>query len=434
MLGADGDTEAATWVMARLGEQFTVDELDTRLVELQAQHDTRRNVAATVERLRELAARTYTAHFATTSRLDERVLHPATAAEANGLEDARFVRFTDDDGSVTNYATYTAFSGGAINLQLLATDDFRTFTVSPLLGAAAANKGMALFPRRVGGRFAALTRHDGANNAIAFSDDLRQWPTATPLECPTATWEAIQVGNCGPPIETDEGWLVLTHGVGPMRSYAIGAWLLDLDDPTTVIGHLCQPLLAPRPDEQDGYVPNVVYSCGSLVHDGTLLVPYGIGDAAIGIATVVLADLLEEILADDAGATGPTARPRRNNLTRQVGFRGKAQPHRPRPERWRPMKIADDITQLIGNTPLVRLRRLTEGAGRGGRGQARVLQPGAQREGPHRRRHDRRGRGGRARSGPTRSSWSPPAATPASPWPWCARRAATSAPSPCPRP
>jgi predicted GH43/DUF377 family glycosyl hydrolase len=305
--GADGNTEAANWVMARLGEHFTVDELDTRLVELQAQHDTRRNVAATVRRLRDLAARTYTAHFPATSRLDERVLHPAIAAESNGIEDARFVRFTDDDGRVTHYATYTAFSGSAINLQLIATDDFCTFAVSPLLWAAAANKGMALFPRRVGGRFAALTRQDGATNAIAFSDNLRYWPSAVPLACPTATWEAIQVGNCGPPIETDEGWLVLTHGVGPMRSYAIGAWLLDLDDPTRVIGHLRTPLLAPRPDEQDGYVPNVVYSCGSLVHDGTLLMPYGIGDAAIGIATVVLADLLDAILVGDAVEVGHPA-------------------------------------------------------------------------------------------------------------------------------
>jgi predicted GH43/DUF377 family glycosyl hydrolase len=290
------ETEATSWVLDGLGDHFTSHELDARLGELEAQRDTRRNVAATVSRLRGLAARTYTAHFAATSALDERVLYPATAIEANGMEDARFVRFVDDDATVTYFATYTAFDGTAIAQQLLATTDFVTFAASPLLGAAAANKGMALFPRRINGRLAALSRYDGSSNAIAFSDDIRQWPTAIPLESPTASWEAIQVGNCGPPIETDEGWLVLTHGVGPMRTYSIGAWLLDLDDPTTIIGRLREPLLTPLDVEQDGYVPNVVYSCGALLHHETLLVPFGIGDCNIGFATVPLRPLLDDLL------------------------------------------------------------------------------------------------------------------------------------------
>lgn len=294
------NTEATSWVLGGLGEHFAISELDARLAQLEAQHDTRRNVAETVRRLRELASRSYTAHFPATTQLAERVLYPATTVESNGIEDARFVRFVDDDGTVTYYATCTAFDGTAIAQQLLATDDFLTFAASPLLGAAAANKGMALFPRRINGQFVALSRHDGASNAIAFSDDIRRWPTATPLEWPTEAWEAIQVGNCGPPIETDDGWLVLTHGVGPMRTYSIGALLLDLDDPTKIIGRLRQPLLTPLPDEQDGYVPNVVYSCGALLHEENLLIPFGVGDASISFATVPTRDLLAAMHEDAA--------------------------------------------------------------------------------------------------------------------------------------
>jgi predicted GH43/DUF377 family glycosyl hydrolase len=294
------DREATSWVLDGLGEHFTIRQLDARLSELETRYDIRRNVGETVRHLRELAARTYTAHFPAASELAERVLYPATTVESNGIEDARFVRFVDDDGTVTYYATYTAFDGTAIAQQLLATTDFQTFAASPLLGAAAANKGMSLFPRRIDGQFVALSRNDGSSNAIAFSNNIRQWPTATPLECPTAAWEAIQVGNCGPPIETNDGWLVLTHGVGPMRTYSIGAWLLDLDKPSKIIGRTRQPLLTPLPDEQDGYVPNVVYSCGALLHNATLLIPYGIGDANIGFATVPTRDLLAAMHEDTA--------------------------------------------------------------------------------------------------------------------------------------
>ncbi len=303
--GLHEDAEAIRWVLARLGDHFTVAELDGRLAQLEGQRDTRRNVAEVARRLRELAARTYTSHFPPSSRLAERVLTAATRAESNGVEDARFVRFVDDAGAATYLATYTAFDGAAIAQQLLSTTDFVTFASSPLTGAGAVNKGMALFPRRVGGRFAALSRCDGASNAIAFSDDVNRWEAAIPLDCPTETWEAIQVGNCGSPIETDEGWLVLTHGVGPMRTYSIGAWLLDLEDPTKVIGRLRRPLLVPMADEQDGYVPNVVYSCGALLHSGTLLVPFGIGDAAIGFATVDVGQLLDVMVRDLDGAHAP---------------------------------------------------------------------------------------------------------------------------------
>jgi predicted GH43/DUF377 family glycosyl hydrolase len=280
------DHEAASWVLDGLGEHFTIDDLEARLAQLEAQRDTRRNVAETVRRLRELAARTYSVNFPATSELAERVLYPAASVESNGLEDARFVRFVDDDGTVTYYATYTAFDGKVVAQQLLTTTDFVTFASSPMLGTAAANKGMALFPRRIDGRYVALSRHDGASNAVAFSDDVRQWSTPIPLERPTGPWEALQVGNCGSPIETAAGWIVLTHGVGPMRTYSIGAWLLDLEDPTRLIGRLRHPLLTPLSDEQDGYVPNVLYSCGAVLHGSTLLIPYGIGDQSIGFATV----------------------------------------------------------------------------------------------------------------------------------------------------
>ena len=313
-LAQDGDTESTGWVLDGLGDRFTSAELNARLTELEAQHDTRRNVTETAHRLRQLASRSYDVQFPTFSTLGERVLVPATSAESNGMEDARFVRFVDDDAA-TYYATYTAFDGVGISQQLLATTDFRSFRSSPLLGAAAANKGLALFPRKINGRFVALSRHDGETNAVAYSDDIRCWPTATPIEIPTAAWEAVQVGNCGSPIETDDGWLVLTHGVGPMRTYSIGALLLDLDRPTKVIGRTRLPLLTPQLDEQDGYVPNVVYSCGALRHHDMLLVPYGIGDANIGFATVAIGDLLISMDEPSAAtshiaATGGVARQR----------------------------------------------------------------------------------------------------------------------------
>jgi predicted GH43/DUF377 family glycosyl hydrolase len=283
-LGADGESAAA--VLQALGPRFTGADLDAGIQVLAGQRDTRRNVAATVERLRSIADRSYRAAFPVDSQLAERVLRPSIAIESNGLEDARFVRFVDESGAATYLATYTAYDGAGIRQQLLRTDDFLDFAISPLVGQAASNKGLALFPRRIGGRFAALSRADRETNAVAFSDSIGVWSEATTVQAPGRDWDLVQIGNCGPPIETDDGWLVLTHGVGPMRVYAIGAILLDLDDPTQVVASLPGPLLEPEPDEQDGYVPNVVYSCGSLLHDDTLVVPYGIADCAIGFATV----------------------------------------------------------------------------------------------------------------------------------------------------
>ncbi len=287
--------EAADYVLDALGDRFTRADLDEQLDKLQTHRRTRGHAAETISQIRTIAERTYGIEFADDSLLSERVLYPAMSAEAAGMEDARFVRFVDDDGSVTFYASYTAYSGSHISQQLLETEDFRFFTSTPMVGPAAADKGLALFPRRIRGRFAAMCRSDRESNSIAYSDHPFEWTDSVRCQRPVRAWEALQLGNCGPPIETEAGWLVLTHGVGPMRTYRIGAMLLDLEDPTRILGQLRQPLLSPAADEQDGYVPNVVYSCGALVHGGTFVLPYGIGDAAIGVATAPLGELLSAL-------------------------------------------------------------------------------------------------------------------------------------------
>lgn len=294
-LGSDG--ESADYVLDALGPRFSAADLERQLAGLNGNLATRGQGSRTIEDIRAIAARTYGVRFPPHLPLAERVLCPAMGAEARGMEDARFVRFVEDDGHHTYLASYTAYDGRDISQQLLQTSDFDHFTSSPLVGPAAANKGLALFPRRIGGRYAALSRADRESNSVSYSDDLRHWGAMRPCQSPTAPWEMLQLGNCGSPIETDAGWLVLTHGVGPMRVYSIGAILCDLDDPTRVVGRLREPLLTPTSAEQDGYVPNVVYSCGSLVHGGTLVMPYGIGDAAIGLATVPLTGLLEALQA-----------------------------------------------------------------------------------------------------------------------------------------
>lgn len=293
--------EAAEYVFSSLGEYFTRWDLEERLESLRDHLSTRGHGDETIAMIRRIADRFYTAGFDAQTCISERVLWPAMEAEQAGMEDARFLRFVDDDGSIRYHATYTAYSGSAISQQLLTTEDFQTFTSGPLVGRAAANKGLGLFPRRIGGRFAAMSRSDRETNTIAFSDDLAVWTTALPCQQPVEVWETLQLGNCGPPIETEAGWLVLTHGVGPMRTYALGAILLDIDDPTRVIGRLQRPLLAPAAGDQDGYVPNVVYSCGALVHADTLVIPFGICDSAIGIASVPLPELLAGLVGSAQG-------------------------------------------------------------------------------------------------------------------------------------
>jgi predicted GH43/DUF377 family glycosyl hydrolase len=227
--------------------------------------------------------------------LDGRVVMPAGSADVRGVEDARFIRFTGD-GPPVYHATYTGYDGHHILPQLLTTPDFRTFDFQTTAGKFAHNKGMALFPRLVQGSYAALTRHDQTSLHLSWSDDIRRWSNAERVARPERWWEMTQIGNCGSPIETDEGWLVMLHGVGPMRRYVLSAMLLDLDDPSEVIGRLVVPLLDPEESERDGYVPNVVYSCGALTFAGKLLIPYGMADRSIGFAVADLDDLFAALV------------------------------------------------------------------------------------------------------------------------------------------
>jgi predicted GH43/DUF377 family glycosyl hydrolase len=288
------EDENARYLWSILPSRFTSAELDAALAELSEQHVTRGESAVLADRVRCMAASNYAVEFDEHLALSERVLWPTGPAESHGMEDARFVRFTGGDGPVY-YATYTAFDGSQVAPQLLETSDFRTFTVSPLSGPSARNKGMALFPRRIAGRYAALSRWDRENNAIGYSDDGRRWSEAVTVQAPTHPWELVQLGNCGSPIETPAGWLVFTHGVGPMREYAIGVVLLDLDEPERLIAALPEPLLVADESEREGYVPNVMYSCGPMIHGETIVLPYGCSDSSVRTATVDLGLLLERL-------------------------------------------------------------------------------------------------------------------------------------------
>ena len=290
--------ESASFVLDSLPARFTPAQLDGALADLEAQIVTHSSVAETIAHFRSMAFSNYDTEFPADSTIAERVLLPMGPAESHGMEDARFVRFVDDDGTVTYYATYTAFDGVHVAPQLLETADFRHFRVTQLTGPAAKNKGLALFPRRVGGWYLALSRWDRERNSLAVSPDCWAWAPATTTQSPELPWELLQLGNCGSPIETAEGWLVLTHGVGPLRVYSIGAVLLDLDDPGQMLARLSAPLMVPEDTERDGYVPNVLYSCGALLHGESLVIPYGISDAAIGFAVVDLSELLDRLRAE----------------------------------------------------------------------------------------------------------------------------------------
>ena len=294
-LGAVNDLSSS--VMNRLGLQFTLEELEASLSGLEVHGPPPAVWFETVKIIRMLASSNYVTTFPAESQLAERVIFPAGPNESRGMEDARFVRFTADDGRVTYYATYTAYDGFSILPQLIETTDFLSFTISTLNGDAAQNKGMALFPRQIGGKYAMLSRKDRENLHLATSNDVHHWNDVVELYRPRAAWELLQIGNCGSPIETEEGWLVLIHGVGPMRRYAIGALLLDLDDPRRVIGQLREPIIEPDETEREGYVPNVVYTCGAIVHGERLVIPYGFSDAGIAVGHVALADLLEALVA-----------------------------------------------------------------------------------------------------------------------------------------
>src|SRR6266699_6223832 len=290
-LGLAGDFNRQ--VLQGLGDSFTLEELRGSLSLAVKQHQARGEEAEAVARKTLMLAQSnYEVRFAPDSRLSERVLFPVTPSQSNGIEDARFVRFQNEDGTRTYYATYTAYDGKFILPQFIETPDFLHFKFITLNGRAVQNKGMALFPRKIKGRYVMLGRQDYENIFVMFSEDLHFWQTTQPVLKPAFPWEFIQMGNCGSPIETEAGWLVLGHGVGAMRKYCIGAFLLDRDDPTKVIGRLREPLIKPDENEREGYVPNVVYTCGALVHNGELIIPYAMSDYATTFASLPLDDVL----------------------------------------------------------------------------------------------------------------------------------------------
>jgi predicted GH43/DUF377 family glycosyl hydrolase len=291
-LGLTG--EFARRVMNKVGESFTMEQLRTalqaeqfRLPDGMGPED--QNSAQGIWML---ARSNYEVQFQPEQELSERILFPATPSQRNGIEDARFVRFQNDDGTHRYFATFTAYDGRVVMPELVETSNFLLFRFITLNGPAAQNKGMALFPRKINGLYAMLSRQDNENIYLMYSDNVHFWNKRQLLLQPQCSWELVQMGNCGSPIETDAGWLVLSHGVGPMRKYCIGAFLLDHHDPSKVIGRLREPLLEPNQDEREGYVPNVVYTCGALLYQGVLIIPYGLADYATSFATVPLAEVL----------------------------------------------------------------------------------------------------------------------------------------------
>ena len=286
--------EVTEHILDQLPEDFTYNELKEKIGALRARpifSKARQN--QTFKIMYWLANSNYEVGFHPDHKISERVIFPVSKNESRGIEDARFVQFFDDNGEVTYYATYTAYNDFKILPQLIETKDFIKFNILTLNGKAVQNKGMALFPRKIGGRYAMLSRQDGENNHIMFSDNIHFWQKSQIIQEPTRPWEFIQIGNCGSPLETDKGWIVLTHGVGPMRQYCIGAMLLDLENPAKIIARLDEPLLAPREEEREGYVPNVVYTCGAIFHNSDLVIPYGMSDISSGIATVKVSELID---------------------------------------------------------------------------------------------------------------------------------------------
>jgi predicted GH43/DUF377 family glycosyl hydrolase len=283
-------------VMTLVEDCFTFGQLQTAVSSVRRLQRGRVSEFDTVANaITALAKSNYEFTFSPDQSLAERAIFPYSPSQTNGIEDSRFVQFHEDDGRVRYYATHTAFDGRVTLPELLETDDFLRFRINTLNGPEVRNKGLALFPRKVNGYYAMLSRQDGENLYIMFSDMLHFWYTKQLIAKPTYPWEYVQLGNCGSPIETEAGWLVLTHGVGPVRKYSMGAFLLDLEDPTRVIGRLHQPLLAPNENEREGYVPNVVYSCGAVIHEGQLVIPYAMSDYASTFATVSVNQLLEKM-------------------------------------------------------------------------------------------------------------------------------------------
>lgn len=289
VLGAD--PQIANQICGTLPERFIFDDLAVVLPNLDVRAAYSASAFETIRLIHWLASSNYRLEFLD-GPLSERLIFPAGPADSHGMEDARFVKFVDDDGSSTYFATYTAYDGFQILAQLIETSDFLAFDITTMSGESARNKGLALFPVKIDGNYATLSRHDQERIYLSYTDDIRSWESSELIYEPRAGWEVVQVGNCGSPIETGEGWLVITHGVGPMRRYCLGAVLLDRKDPSQVLGRLPRPFLEPGEDEREGYVPNVVYSCGGSMHGDNLVLPFGVADHSISIAIVPVADLV----------------------------------------------------------------------------------------------------------------------------------------------
>ena len=283
-------------VLDRLADEFTSAQLERAIADSRVASPEKLRLEKSFRDIRWLAHSNYQLELPREAEASEVVIFPQTSNESHGIEDLRMVRFVDDDGSVTYYGTCTAYDGRRVLPQLIETHDFLRVGVHTINGACARNKGMALFPRRIGGHYAMCSRIDGENLYIMFSDIVHFWESAELLQTPRQPWEFVQIGNCGSPLETPEGWLLLTHGVGPMRTYCIGAMLLDLNDPLKVIGCLDEPLITPTEKERDGYVPNVAYSCGAMIHDGRLYLPFATSDMITRIAMVSLDSLLNRLI------------------------------------------------------------------------------------------------------------------------------------------
>ncbi len=296
----DARISKATLKLAKehLADKFDYKDLKNLVEGLMADDQTDKT-GTELQKLLWLADSYHEIIFSLDTDLSDRIIYPITEYERKGIEDARFVKFTDEDGKSKYYATYTAYDGRTIMPKLLETTDFYDFLVRPMYGPGAKNKNLALFPRKIKGKYVMMSRIDGWNNYIMYSDKVNIWDNPIQLQSPKYPWEFVQIGNCGSPIETEHGWLVITHGVGAMRRYCLGISLLDLEDPCQEIGRLKEPLLIANTDEREGYVPNVVYSCGSIINNGELIIPYGLSDYSSSFMTVNLQALLDKLMSSD---------------------------------------------------------------------------------------------------------------------------------------
>jgi predicted GH43/DUF377 family glycosyl hydrolase len=295
LIAAGALSKSASAILSGLPEGFTVEELAAALERERSRFENPIDYEETKENLLSVAHGNYDLEVPEDGNWSEVVIFPTSQNESRGIEDARLVRFIDDDGSTRYYSTFTAYNGFRIFPQLSEHDGGRLLKIRTLMGKGARNKGMALFPRKIGGKFVMVSRLDGENLFLMRSDNVQFWEDPKLLQVPKFSWEIVQIGNCGSPMETTEGWLLLTHGVGPMRQYCIGAMLLDLEDPSKIIGRTEEPLLVPTAEESSGYVPNVVYSCGGMIHNELVVIPYAMSDVATSFATVELEPLLKAI-------------------------------------------------------------------------------------------------------------------------------------------